>query len=328
MDRVQVVLGEAERADGLLRLVLEDEGFDILRVAADDRELARVLRSCRPSVIVLDGGISALAALRAREASSAPLVVVWPDGVAAALAEERVDPRLIMEDLGDAVRRASVRAESPDAALAPGATRQRLPVEADRPGTARRGRRRRDLLVAAAVWLVALTALATIAAAVPTALEVITGQGRPRSSLQAPQGSQTPQRRGREQDVVDTASGPVVQRGLPATCGTFDAAVDRPDPALGRALADPARARGCPPNRGGGEAGGGGGDRGRPQDPADRGKANGPPQQPPAQPPVDTETNLVGGEQQETDGRGGGDDGVGAGRRSEHATVGGTTTAR
>ena len=108
--RVQVVLGEAERDDGLLRFVLEAEGFDLVGLASSDEELARVLRGARPSVVVLDGGISAAAASNARESvGDAALVVVWPDGVSAVLAEERVDPSLVIEDLGDAVRRAADR---------------------------------------------------------------------------------------------------------------------------------------------------------------------------------------------------------------------------
>ncbi len=109
---VQVVLGEAERTDGLLRFVLEAEGFDIVGLASDDHELVRVLRGARPAVVVLDGGISAAAALEARKGShGAALVVVWPDGVSAAIAEERVDPYEAIADLGDAVRRAARQAE-------------------------------------------------------------------------------------------------------------------------------------------------------------------------------------------------------------------------
>src|SRR5687768_12130152 len=102
--RVQVVLGEAERTDGLLRFVLEAEGFDMVGLASNDEELSRVLRGARPSVVVLDGGISATAALEARErADGAALVVVWPEGVSAVLAEERVEPSMAIEDLGNAV---------------------------------------------------------------------------------------------------------------------------------------------------------------------------------------------------------------------------------
>ena len=118
--RVQVVLGEAERADGLLRFVLEAEGFDLIGMASNDEELSRVLRGAKPSVLVLDGGISAAAALDARQRiNGAALVVVWPDGVSAVLAEERVEPHMVIEDLGDAVRRAAARVERADTIVVP-----------------------------------------------------------------------------------------------------------------------------------------------------------------------------------------------------------------
>ncbi len=194
--RVQVVLGEAERTDGLLRFVLEGEGFDIIGLAADDRELTRVLRGARPAVIVLDGGISAAAALEARRSSpGASLVVVWPDGVSAAVAEEHVEPDLVISDLGDAVRRAGRRAElrkppDPMPELLRRATTDRpvpapirkAPVRNTPSRPARTGRRGSGLLVAAATWLLVITALGTIAIAVPKALDRSPRERAPRSS--------------------------------------------------------------------------------------------------------------------------------------------------
>ena len=194
---VQVVLGEAERTDGLLRFVLEAEGFDIVGLASDDHELVRVLRGARPAVVVLDGGISASAALEARERShGAALVVVWPDGVSAAIAEERVDPYEAIADLGDAVRRAAHRAELngqaerreaerraaliriPEARdVAPTIVRGVPRVRRERPTPARSRGRRARLLVAAATWMLVLTALTTIAIAVPNALGIFPGRG-------------------------------------------------------------------------------------------------------------------------------------------------------
>ncbi len=178
--RVQVVLGEAE-TDGFLRFILEGEGFDIVGLASDDDELARVLRGARPEVVVLDGGISALAALEARElAEGASLVVVWPDGVAAVLAEERVDPSCSISDLGDAVRRAAETTQVtgatirvPEAQAIDEESRDEIRYAdvRDDPAspTPSRGRRG-QLLVAATTWMLAITALATIAIAVPNAL--------------------------------------------------------------------------------------------------------------------------------------------------------------
>jgi hypothetical protein len=195
--RVQVVLGEAERTDGLLRFVLEAEGFDIIGLASDDEELGRVLRGARPAVVVLDGGISVAAALDARRRShGAALVVVWPDGVSAVIAEERVDPYEAIAELGDAVRRAVRRTEldeelerrealirvpdAPDVAptiVRPGLPRQRE----DGREPARPRARATHVLVAAATWMLILTALTTIAIAVPNALGLFPrrGGGRP-----------------------------------------------------------------------------------------------------------------------------------------------------
>ena len=149
--RVQVVLGEAERTDGLLRFVLEGEGFHIIGLAADDRELTRVLRGARPAVVVLDGGISAAAALEARRSSpGASFVVVWPDGVSAAVAEEHVEPDLVISDLGDAVRESGVAGPSSASRLTRCRSCSDAPRPTDRPqrrfgrrrfGTRPRGRR-------------------------------------------------------------------------------------------------------------------------------------------------------------------------------------------
>jgi hypothetical protein len=197
--RVQVVLGEAERTDGLLRFVLEGEGFDVIGLASDDQELARVLRGAQPAVIVVDGGISALAALEARrQCPGASLVVVWPEGVSGALAQDRVDPHLVISDLGPAVQEAAERAERVDALLrlpdarrhpsVPRPGRPAPPSRSDAPKPARTTRRGSRILVAAATWLLVLTALATIAVAVPKALDLSPAEhGRsPRSSPSAP----------------------------------------------------------------------------------------------------------------------------------------------
>lgn len=110
MDRdriIRIVVAEAEPHAGMLRAVLEREGFEVVGRASNDGELAAVLECARPSVIVLDAGISAFAAADARRHGA--VIVVWPEGVAAVTAEERVDPDLVFEDLAAAVRRAAIR---------------------------------------------------------------------------------------------------------------------------------------------------------------------------------------------------------------------------
>jgi hypothetical protein len=198
---LEIVLGEAEPDAGILRMILEAEGFHIVGHASNDDELQRVLAWVQPSVIVLDGGISASAALGARErATSGALVVVWPAGVAAVVAEERVEPERVFDELGNAVRRASRHAfrrplEQPqpsparvrrDAAV-PAVDRSTRPISA-----------RRLSLVTASTWLLFLVALTTIAVAVPAALirserSAVTGPTtRPHRSPIADRPSQAP----------------------------------------------------------------------------------------------------------------------------------------
>jgi hypothetical protein len=265
--RVQVVLGEAERTDGLLRFVLEAEGFDIVGLASDDHELVRVLRGARPAVVVLDGGISATAALEAREGShGAALVVVWPDGVSAAIAEERVDPYEAIADLGDAVRRAVHRAELngqaerreaerrevliriPEARdVAPTIVRGVPRVRRERPTPARSRGRRAQLLVAAATWMLVLTALTTIAIAVPNALGLFPGRGGARPSLIGSVNRQPADPRPEEKVTTPER---IRDTERSTSCDAQVARHDRADRSSGHAQSDPVRARGCPQDHG------------------------------------------------------------------------------
>ena len=274
---VQVVLGEAERT-GILRFVLEGEGFDIVGMASCDEELERVLAGARPSVIVLDGGISAAAALEARErATGASLVVVWPEGVAAVLAEERVDPHLVIEDLGAAVRRASRRAEDQDAPIripeflevdAPLEVRRVAPARSDEAEPlepARPSRNRSRVLVAVATWAMVLTALTTIAVAVPNALDLFDEGRTPRPT---PRPAQT---RPVEDERVATGSERPGETGRPARCEPPRGAIERQDRSRDRE-ARPVRSNGCPQDGGTGSGGNRGqGVGGKPDDPGSQG---------------------------------------------------------
>ncbi|MGH2952297.1 MAG: hypothetical protein ACRDKX_09655, partial [Solirubrobacterales bacterium] len=78
-DAVKVVLGEGR--PGLLRLILEAQGFVVVGHARGDDELRLVLSVTDPTVIVIDAGISAEAALEIKDlADGAPIVAVWPPG--------------------------------------------------------------------------------------------------------------------------------------------------------------------------------------------------------------------------------------------------------
>jgi hypothetical protein len=270
--RVQVVLGEAERTDGLLRFVLEAEGFDIVGLASDDEELVRVLRGARPAVVVLDGGISATAALEARERShGAALVVVWPDGVSAAIAEQRVDPYEAIADLGDAVRRAVHRAELSGQTERREAERRerliRIPEARDvaptivrgvprvrrEPSTPPRSRgRRAQVLVAAATWMLILTALTTIAMAVPNALGLFPGRGgaRPASIGSVNRRPSDP----RPEDAIAVHER-VRDTGGSAACSAATARRDRATRSSGRAHADAVHAQACHSDHGKSKAG-------------------------------------------------------------------------
>ena len=276
--RVQVVLGEAERADGLLRFVLEAEGFDLVGLASNDEELERVLRGARPSVVVLDGGISAAAALHAREClEDAALVVVWPDGVSSVLAEERVEPNLVIEDLGDAVRRAADRLRQPIEPIVPivvpdaeddgagvvlveSVRTDPPPAPLSRPEVRRRRPwlrgRKMQILVGATTWFLAITALAAIATAVPHVVDTFRGGRSPRLSP-----SVTTEPQSRTDTTSDQTSGEEQQdRCADPVSGEGNVTA----PGNGT----PVRAQGCRPEKADGRNTDGGG---RPDDPGSQG---------------------------------------------------------
>jgi hypothetical protein len=204
---LQVVLGEAEPDDGFLRFVLEGEGFDIVGMASTDDELERVLRGARPDVIVLDAGISATAASEAKEqANGAALVVIWPGDVVAAIADEHVEPHLVVDDLGPAVRSASLRARPREERLVIPDTIDEVidrwreaerelasaaPAE-EATDAPRLDRSARGVLVAAMTWILVLTTLATIAVGVPGALDVFTRRSPHRPTPSAPPSTPSP----------------------------------------------------------------------------------------------------------------------------------------
>lgn len=197
---VQVVLGEGE--PGILRLILEAQGFHVVGHARGDDELRRVVALTRPSVIVLDAGISALAAADVQvRTEGTPIVVVWPKDVFTPVAEERVDPSTAFLELGNAVRRVierhgePVRIPDADGDLDPTERMEAPPSE--QPSASRRwSPRRRHALVVAAAWTIALTALAAIGLAVPSALRVFEPAGTLHPYLDRPESALTADREG------------------------------------------------------------------------------------------------------------------------------------
>src|SRR6266480_3318796 len=108
---VRVVVGEAgEPSRGVLRFVLDGEGFEVVGEGSTPAELEQILGEAEPAVVVLGADISAKAVLTVRQqAPFAKVIVVWPLGVSAALADERVEPSRIYHELGVAVRRQADR---------------------------------------------------------------------------------------------------------------------------------------------------------------------------------------------------------------------------
>jgi hypothetical protein len=105
--RVRVMVGEGQTTrKGLLRFVLENEGYDVVAEATSTLELAQRLVIHRPDVVVVDDGIDASAVGMMREVlPSAKVILVWPRGVTAVGADARLEPSEVMTSLGSTVGR-------------------------------------------------------------------------------------------------------------------------------------------------------------------------------------------------------------------------------
>ena len=92
---------------GLLRFVLEGEGFLVLGDAATTVELVQALSIHRPDAVVLDDAIGTTAIVIAREMRpDAKIVLVWPPDVHPINGDATVDPTQVLRELGPAVERA------------------------------------------------------------------------------------------------------------------------------------------------------------------------------------------------------------------------------
>jgi two-component system, chemotaxis family, chemotaxis protein CheY len=105
--RIRVMVGEGQASrKGLLRFVLENEGYEVVAEATSTLELAQRLVIHRPDVVVLDDGIDVSAVGMMREVlPSAKVILVWPRGVAAVGVEARLEPNDVMTSLGSTVAR-------------------------------------------------------------------------------------------------------------------------------------------------------------------------------------------------------------------------------
>jgi hypothetical protein len=103
--RIRIVIGEGRTAQrGLLRFVLEGDGFDVVGEATGSADLSVVIEEKRPDVVVLDDGIGVMAVSMVREvAPDTKVVLVWPSAVVPIGGDARVEPAKILNDLGPAV---------------------------------------------------------------------------------------------------------------------------------------------------------------------------------------------------------------------------------
>ena len=104
---VRIVVGEGPSTrKGLLRFVLDGEGFDVVADAGTTAELARLMAIHRPDVVVLDDGIGATAVSMINEMSpNTKVVLVWPGAVMPVGGAARVEPSRVLQDLGPAIAR-------------------------------------------------------------------------------------------------------------------------------------------------------------------------------------------------------------------------------
>jgi CheY-like chemotaxis protein len=111
-EQVRIVVGEGRAMRrGLLRFVLEGEGYQVVAEATTAAELGRVLAVHRPDLVVLDDGIGAMAVGMTREmVPDAKIILVWPRAVVPVGGDARVDPSDVLRELGPAVARVATPA--------------------------------------------------------------------------------------------------------------------------------------------------------------------------------------------------------------------------
>jgi hypothetical protein len=104
---VRIVVGEGlSTRQGLLRFVLDGEGYDVVAEASTAAELARLIATHHPEVAVLDDGIGATAVGMINEMSpDTKVVLVWPGAVMPVGGAARVEPHRVLQDLGTTVER-------------------------------------------------------------------------------------------------------------------------------------------------------------------------------------------------------------------------------
>jgi len=106
-DPVRIVVAEGPSSrKGLLRFVLDGEGYDVVGEATTSAQLARTVTIHRPDVVVMDDGIGSMAVGMIREiVPSARVVLIWPGAVVPIGGDARVEPSEVLRELGRTIER-------------------------------------------------------------------------------------------------------------------------------------------------------------------------------------------------------------------------------
>ena len=120
MDRpIRIVVGEGRTAQrGLLRFVLEGEGYEVVGETSSTADLPEIITSQEPDVVVLDDGIGVMAVSMVHDvAPDAKVVLVWPAAVVPIGGDARVEPAKILNDLGPAVQHVAAAGLGPSSGM-------------------------------------------------------------------------------------------------------------------------------------------------------------------------------------------------------------------
>ena len=104
---VKIVVAEGPSGrKGLLRFVLESEGYSVVGEVSSAADLGRALGAHQPDVVVLDDGIGATAVGMTHElAPAAKVILVWPEAVVPIGGDAAVEPSSVLRRLGPTVER-------------------------------------------------------------------------------------------------------------------------------------------------------------------------------------------------------------------------------
>ncbi len=102
---VRIVVAEGPNGrNGLLRFVLESEGYDVVGEASSAPDLAHALKTHDPDVVVMDDGIGATAVGMTHDlAPDAKVVLIWPEAVVPIGGDAAVEPSAVLRRLGPTV---------------------------------------------------------------------------------------------------------------------------------------------------------------------------------------------------------------------------------